>query len=537
MLQTGFAEPCLSVSVTTFPEQGTTKTFAQRRVKGENEATTPRTVLLKNCTGRFAFLQMIMEERVLSVGIDIGTSTTQVIFSEIVIENIASVASIPRVRVIDKRLVYAGAIHLTPLCSPVEIDAFRIGELVRKEYHRAGYVPEDVQTGAVIITGETARKTNASAVLSSLAGLAGDFVVAVAGPALEGIIAGKGAGAHLKSKEKGAVVANVDIGGGTTNIAVFDNGEPVATSCLDIGGRLVTFSDHRGTVTSISRELRAFADSRGIVVREGQRLAVDQIRALADGMAEVLDQILGVAPVTVDQKLLITDHGLELGSSIDYLSFSGGVADCMAVADSVDTPFLYGDLGFFLAEAMKQSKAVATIPQLRAQETIRATVVGAGTHTTEISGSTIHFAEEVLPLQNLPVVRVTKEEEQAPFHRWPACITQKMAWLMAEDGVQVPALAFTGQSVYSFDEIQKLTTAILTGIEEKLPKEAPLVVVVEEDFGKALGQALRMRLGERRRVVCIDGIRVDNGDYIDIGKGLARGKVVPVVVKTLVFGY
>ncbi len=487
--------------------------------------------------GAFCVLGTGMEEKILSVGIDIGTSTTQVIFSEIIIENIASVASVPRIRVVDKRLIYAGEIHMTPLLSSVEIDAEQVGEIVRQEYSRSGFTADNIQTGAVIITGETARKRNAATVLQSLSGLAGDFVVAVAGPALEGIIAGKGAGVHIHSKTKGAVVANIDIGGGTTNIAVFDNGEPVATSCLDIGGRLITFSKSDGKITFISKKLRQFADAEGIAIREGEKPGNEQIKNLTERMADVLDQILGVKPAAANRDILVTDHPLTLAKPIEFISFSGGVADCIATADHNDNPFLYGDIGFFLGRAIKRAKAFTTLPKLTAKETIRATVVGAGTHTTEISGSTIDFVEELLPLQNLPVVRLNGEEESAPFAEWPAFIEKKMAWLNLDDGAQTPALAFSGRKTYNFQEMQELAGAISEGIERSLPVGSPLVIVVEQDFGKALGQALRMLAGQKRQVICVDSIKVSNGDYIDIGRGLSRGKVVPVVVKTLVFGY
>ena len=143
-----------------------------------------------------------MAETVLSVGIDIGTSTTQLVFSSLTIENVASVAAIPRITVVDKRVVYRSDIHFTPLLSPTTIDADGVRRIVEQEYARADVDRNAISAGAVIITGETARKENAETVLRSLSGLAGNFVVATAGSDLESILAGKGAGAGSFSRRK-----------------------------------------------------------------------------------------------------------------------------------------------------------------------------------------------------------------------------------------------------------------------------------------------------------------------------------------------
>ena len=179
-----------------------------------------------------------MKEQILSVGIDIGTSTTQLIFSRLTIVNLASSYTVPRISIVDKEVIYKSAIYFTPLKSQTEIDGARVGEIISQEYRKAGMKPEDLQTGAVIITGETARKVNANTVLQTLSGMAGEFVVATAGPDLESVLSARGAGTDKISEEKRETVANIDIGGGTSNIAFFRKGNLQGTSCLDIGGRL-----------------------------------------------------------------------------------------------------------------------------------------------------------------------------------------------------------------------------------------------------------------------------------------------------------
>ena len=59
--------------------------------------------------------------------------------------------------------------------------------------------------------------------------------------------------------------------------------------------------------------------------------------------------------------------------------------------------------------------------------------------------------------------------------------------------------------------------------------------MIENDIGKVLGNAIRVKLEHKKDVICINGIRTLSGDYIDIGESLANGPVVPVVIKTLIF--
>ena len=186
-----------------------------------------------------------MHEVILSVGIDIGTSTTQLIFSRLTIENRASSYTVPRIDIVNKEVIYRSKIYFTPLRSATEIDAEAVKRIVREEYQAAGMTPEMLRTGAVIITGETARKENANEVLEALSDLAGDFVVATAGPDLESVLSARGAGTDALSKEKRTAIANVDIGGGTSNIAVYEKGVLRGTCCLDIGGRLIKVENGR----------------------------------------------------------------------------------------------------------------------------------------------------------------------------------------------------------------------------------------------------------------------------------------------------
>ena len=121
-----------------------------------------------------------MGEQLLSVGIDIGPSTTQLILSRLTLENRATPFTVPRVSIAGREVLYRSAIHFTPLLSDTVIDAAGVRAIVEEEYRKSGFDKSQVDTGAVIITGETARKENARQVLSALSEFAVDVVVATA---------------------------------------------------------------------------------------------------------------------------------------------------------------------------------------------------------------------------------------------------------------------------------------------------------------------------------------------------------------------
>ncbi|PIE55384.1 MAG: ethanolamine ammonia-lyase reactivating factor EutA [Dethiosulfovibrio peptidovorans] len=472
-----------------------------------------------------------MTETVLSVGIDIGTSTTQLIFSALEVENTAGVASVPRISVVEKKILRRSDIYFTPLISPTVIDTEGVRQIVTKEYNRAGMSPQDISAGAIIITGETARKENAEALLQSLSDLAGDFVVATAGSDLESILAGRGSGAAQASKDNRTTVANFDMGGGTTNVALFTNGDVVDTTCLDIGGRLVRLDKDDAMVTYVAPKMGPVIQSLGIDVREGQKASSEDLKTLARRMAGFFDELLGLAPKSPLFRDILTAHDLRSIPSLHAVAFSGGVADGMNAIPPGGL-FAYGDIGVLLGQAVTETAMYRTFKVLPTKETIRATVVGAGTHSMDISGSTIGFSDESrLPVKNLPILKLSKDDEGLEDE-----LSQKIQWFTEKDPQQVVAVALKGTKNPSFDLVQSYGQRILKGLSEYLRHNDLVVVVVENDMAKALGYALGSFLPEGTAVISIDGISVHNGDYIDLGRPLAKGRVIPVVIKTLVFG-
>lgn len=473
-----------------------------------------------------------MKQEIYSAGIDIGTSTTQLIFSKITIENMANEYSVPRISIVDKEVIYRSDIYNTPLHGSAEIDAERIRKIVTAEYKKAGFRPEDLSTGAVIITGETARKKNAAEVLSALCNMAGDFVVATAGPDLESVLAAKGAGTDTISKEQSCQVANVDIGGGTSNIAVYRNGGLTATSCLDIGGRLIRIEN--GKICYIYNRLQKLLEQQGIRIQNGDAADEKKLQAACDYMASILAEALNLKKRSPEHAAFYTNQGTAVPKNIKIqgLTFSGGVADCMEA--SAEKYYRYGDIGPLLGRAVARCPDFGKIQIYRAKETIRATVVGAGTHTTTVSGSTISYSRDCLPLKNIPVLKAARTAESDP-KQLAEEIRRRLPIYYTEGQVEPVAIALTAEDYHSFAQVQDLAEALLTGAKDIYTNGFPLIVVIESDIAKALGNMLRAALGKERPVICLDSVFVGDGDYIDIGEPLIEDSVVPIVTKTLIF--
>ncbi len=476
-----------------------------------------------------------MDSEVLSVGIDIGTSTTQVIFSRLVMENTANYFSVPKVSIVEKEVIYKSDIYITPLISQTVIDGDKIRDIVSNEFSKAGFTPQDTGTGAVIITGESARKENAQLVLEKLSGFAGDFVVSTAGPDLESIIAGKGSGAQKYSDDNACTAVNLDIGGGTTNIVVFDCGEVVAKGCYDIGGRQLRVDENR-TVTYLSESAKKICEYYSIDISCGKTADKNEVDKLCLAMSKILMQSLGV-----EEKDLLTDEIMTSGSSPLVIKnkpraicFSGGVADCIYKTGFDDWEF--GDMGVLLGRAIRNGNFFTEFRPIEARETIRATVVGAGTYTTTISGSTISYNPGLLPLKNLPVLKLNSVEQQKCIDGDTDFLKEKMKWFLEQNDTEKLVLAMHGSNNPSYTDVKNLAGCISESADYVLKQDEPILLVVECDMAKALGQAVRQSCGGKRNVIAIDGIKVDLNDYIDLGNPMMNGLVIPAVVKTLIFG-
>jgi ethanolamine utilization protein EutA len=478
------------------------------------------------------------KESIISVGIDIGTTTTQLVISRLTIKNIAPGSAVPRMEITDKEVLHRSKIYFTPLKDHDLIDAVEVARIVENEYRTAGLTPEGINTGAVIITGETAKKENARNILESMAGLAGDFVVATAGVNLESILAGKGSGAAAYSKEKHRVTVNVDIGGGTSNIGVFREGHILDTACLSIGGHLIEIEKGSDKITYIAEPALAVLRECGLDLLVGNRVHLSELKAVAKLMAKsVVESFTSRRLTDITRELLMTPP-LRLDYPVEKVMISGGVAD-FVYSDfnpvSVSQVSEYGDFGPLLGWAVREELKVLGIEPVKPGETIRATVIGAGTHSVNLSGSTITVRDEILPLKNVSVVSPFSEGIPKTADLISAQVKRAVEMVVSDGSSQYIALAMDGPEAVTFAGIQTLADGLIKGTAGYVGAGKPLIIVLQKDCAKVLGQTLQIRMGKEAEIICIDQVRVDEGDYIDLGKPLMGGRVVPVVVKTLVF--
>lgn len=470
-----------------------------------------------------------------SVGIDIGSSTSHLIFSRLTLRR-QGLALSSRFVVVKREILFESPILLTPYLDRTTIDTTRLNAFILEAYRQAGLTPKDIDTGAVIVTGEAAKKKNAEAISALFSAQAGKFVCATAGHNLEAILAAYGSGAVAMTLDQGRdyTVMNVDIGGGTSKLAIVQRGKVVDTAALEVGARLVAM-DENGRINRIEDAGLKIAEAAGVRLSPGGTLEESEkdrmARVLCDCLFEVLERG-SLSPLT--QSLMLTPQ-IAFTDPIDAVLFCGGVSEYIYGFESRDL----GDVGNHLGKRVRErarglrGNIALKNPEVR----IRATVIGASQYTVQVSGNTIYVSDQgLLPLRNLQVVTPhIRQHEPLGIQDVKDAVEKALKRFDILDGDRAVALAIRWELGPSYPIIRTLAEGLAQAMREHIEKGQPLVLVFDADIARLMGNIIEKELLPGRGIISIDGIDLKDFDFIDIGEELPDAKAVPVVIKSLIF--
>ena len=480
-----------------------------------------------------------------SVGIDIGSAGTQVIFSRLHLRRLGEELS-SRYYVVSRETLFQSPVAFTPYRSPSSprmgepgqaerIDERALGAIIDDAYAAAGIMPSEVDTGVVILTGEALRRENAEAIANVLAEHGGDFVCTTAGHHMEAMLAAYGSGAARVSHDAGKRILNVDIGGGTTKLAVLDGGRVVATAAIHVGGRLQVV-DPAGRIVRLDPAGQMLAAEAGFEWELGDQAAPEEMAHVADWMADTLIAAIGQRlPPALAEKLYLTEAIRELGR-IDGIMISGGVGEFVYGRETRD----FGDMGRLLGRALRQRINAGALawPLLPPGECIRATALGASEYSVQLSGSTIYVSDPraLLPRRNLQVLRPRFDcSGEIDPDRLATAIRAAFRSVDLEDGEADAALAFRWAGAPSYARLSAFASGLAQGLAKTIAAHRPLYIVLDGDVAQMLGAILKEEMGVASPALVIDGIVLHAFDFVDLGRIRMPSFTVPITIKSLVF--
>jgi ethanolamine utilization protein EutA len=469
-----------------------------------------------------------------SVGIDIGSSGTQVVFSRLELRRFGEELS-SRYFVVGRETLFQSPVALTPYLNEDLIDAERLGEIIDAAYGDAKLHPDNIDTGVVILTGEALRRENAQAIAGVIAEQGGEFVCATAGHHMEAMLAAYGSGAASASHKLGKRILNVDIGGGTTKLAVLEHGRVVATAAVHIGGRLQVV-DEKQRIVRLDPAGRYHAAQAGYAWQRGDVAEAAAMDRVAEAMADALVAAVVTRPLAhASEHLYLTEPIRDFGR-IDGVMFSGGVGEYVYQREQRD----FFDLGRRLGNAVRRRVDTGALPWplLPAGECMRATALGASEYSVQLSGNTTYISSPglLLPRKNLQVL-------QPPFACAEAIDADQLAGAIRahfsafdrSEGEAEAALAFRWRGAPSHERIHAFAQGICRGLANTLARGLPLYIMLDGDIAQTLGAILREEMGVTSEILVIDGVTLQDFDYIDLGRIRMPSQTVPVTVKSLVF--
>jgi ethanolamine utilization protein EutA len=468
-----------------------------------------------------------------SVGIDIGSSTSHLIFSRLVLRR-QGIALSSRFVVVQREIIYESPILLTPYIDKTTIDTNKLNDFIHEAYRQAGVTPAAIDTGALIVTGEAAKKKNAEAIAALFSAQAGKFVCATAGHNLEAILAAYGSGAVRMSVHEGITVMNVDMGGGTSKIAIAKEGAVIDTAALEVGARLVALNPD-GVIDRVEDAGVKIGNASGVSLKLGGSLTEDEKERMAATLSTSLFEALNRGPLSPLTRSLLVTPEVSYLDKVDAVIFSGGVSEYIYGFEKRNL----GDLGNHLGRRVRDlsqklpDNAVLKSPDVR----IRATVIGASQYTVQVSGNTIYLSHpDILPLRNLQVITPQiPQAEPLTAADVKSAVERALQRFDMHDGDRAAALAIHWELGPSYPLIRTLAEGIGQAMREQVDNGLPLVLVFDADIAKLVGNIVEKEILPGSGIISIDGIDLKDFDFIDIGEELPDARAVPVVIKSLIF--
>lgn len=465
-----------------------------------------------------------------TVGIDIGSSSTQVVFSQVHLERQGEALS-SRYVVVERRLLYQSPIFFTPYEGSSEIDARSLGALIDRAYHEAEVSPHDVDIGVVLLTGEALRRANAENIAHVIAHKGGEFLSASAGHHMESNLAAHGSGAVDLSGMESSCVLNVDIGGGTTKLALVRNGVLAQTAAFHVGGRLLVWDDSR-RITRLEPRATELLAAMGIEVELGDVLSKDMIQSLGETLARTVVQVVR-GEISPGARWL-TDE-LEVPSDVDTVIFSGGVSEYIADPGADG----HNDIGQSLGNQLRQMlNEQSNGFRIKASPGgIRATALGASEFNIQVSGNTGHLSDPglLLPRKNMPVIRLFIDADELSVDDLTKRLTQAVVEFDLSDYDEF-ALAFEWSGEFDYELLKCFCDAVVSYVNSDTtrPRE-PLYLLFDRDLAQSVGRILTTEYQIERPLLVLDGLRFKEFEFVDLGRIRLPSRTVPVTVKSLIF--
>lgn len=458
---------------------------------------------------------MTSESRAILLGLDFGSTTSHaLVASARIVRNCVT----GRMELGEAVALYRSEPVFTPFLEDL-VDEVRLRAYLDEWISEAQIEARAITAGGAIVTGLAAQKRNSKAIGRLVREKIGEAVIAIADdPCLESWVAFMGSCGALSQAHSGIPFLNLDIGGGTTNVAFGRDGEVTRTGCYFVGARHFQVVPGTYRLTGLSPYAAGLLEHLGIRRETGEILRSEEVLAIVDFYVALLEALVAGRPGSLDEACvrLHEQVGFTLppGSPEPVVTLSGGVGELVyrrAQGGSLPGPTAFGDLGIDLADRIVRSpilsKNLTTHTPLNLG---RATVYGLALHNTEVSGTTLFLPRpEVLPLLDLPILaRLSAEAD--PHEILEAVAAAKRSGRGA--CIQMTSLAD------DLDTVKRIGGHLADALRKSgFPDGFPLVLLVPRNVGKAVGSYATEWGSLGVNLIVIDEVAARNARFVSLG--------------------